>query len=711
MSESEIDTQKKLPCNGINASTGTYAFEPLSFDDLATVAQGKPLRDAGGKDEVDPEQAAAEKAHLAELRARNESQDEAHFGVKEGIDPLELEQAGWGVIFPAVKPNTETAAWYARVREALSPLLDLRRRQATAKHDRYREYFDGKTTKDELGYKPGESKQKFLARLGIGPGPADPDKVPYYLLLVGSPEEIPFRVQYQIDVQYAVGRLYFETIEEYDNYARSVVAAETGLVLPRTLALVGVHNPDDDSTRFSREYLIGPLAENAATWDDLPGWTVEHYFDGDATKSKVSELFGGPKTPALLFTASHGIDFNVGDPLQRRHQGGLLLQDWTGPKQWQGPIGPDLYLSGDDLTSTTNLSGMINFNFACYGAGTPLYDEFARQAFRERTAIAEAPFVSGLHARMAGLAGGGALASIGHVDRAWTHSFMWKTGGRKGSHEPQLAVFDSTIRSLMKGVPVGHALDYFNVRYAELSSDLTDTLDELEWEPDHISNFDLAKMWTSNNDARGYAIFGDPAVRLPLDPSPDAPAKARHEIVLSSVAASAPASAAVSPPPEQPDEPDEPDTADTPAPEGPDPDGASFGLGDRWRKKSEDDAPDSDAAPVENKPSAIASFAERILDTLGRAIDDAITLEVRTYVSDNPNAAAAADRQTLANQGSLRAFTRIAIDGDMDVNVPQTDGKLDQELWQLHLEMVKQAQATRAATMQTVLEALSQLIK
>ncbi|MBK9315432.1 MAG: toll/interleukin-1 receptor domain-containing protein [Acidobacteria bacterium] len=519
---------KYLHFNGINGATGEYGVPPMTGEELAGFIKGESA----------PE-------NLAELKFRQQQATQTHYGVKEGVDPKKLDEAGWGVIF------AHDAA--PEIKEAMKPLLELRRGQSG---ERFRCYEGGN------GYRVGkDNKNSFLARHGAGPGPADPDKVPYYLLIVGGPDVIPYRFQSQLDVQYAVGRIHFETIEQYAVYAQSVVAAETGRVkLARRLSFFGVTNPDDPATKACEQSLVSPLF---GKFKDLPGWDTEAILGEQATKSKLAELLGGAGTPALLFTGSHGMEFPSGHAKQFAHQGALLCGDWPGPKNFHGAIPQDFYFAGDDLANDARLAGLISFHFACYGAGTPELDEFAQQAFKGRQAIAPRAFLSGLPTRMLCHPGGGALAVIGHVDRAWSTSFVWSGAGA------QTTVFESTMQRLMEGHPVGSALEYFNERYAELSTVLTDELEEVQYGK-IVDPYELAGMWTANNDARGYMVLGDPAVRMPLAAEGETPQE-RPVIEIIPVTAAPPA-----PPPPPPAQPAEPLAAPPPPPV--DPGATSFSV-------------------------------------------------------------------------------------------------------------------------------------
>ena len=324
---------------------------------------------------------------------------------------------------------------------------------------------------------------------------------------MSDPEKIPYRFQYQLDVTHAVGRIHFETLDEYHSYARSVVAAEDPakpLALARDAVFFGVHNERDRATALSSEHLVTPLT--VALEGKLAGWRVQPRMEDQASKSQLARLLGGAETPAFLFSASHGMGFSTsGHPRQRAEQGAIVCGDWSGI----GPVGDAMRLTADDIGSDAHLLGLIAFLFACFGAGTPQYDDFAistqikdlqNRGSRvtgleqlDRIPIAPQPFVARLPQRLLGHPNGGALAVVGHVDRAWGSSFLWEGA-------EQLTTFESTLTRLLQGDRLGYATEDFNNRYAGLSTVLNERLEAVKFR-EIVPPEELAGLWTANNDA------------------------------------------------------------------------------------------------------------------------------------------------------------------------------------------------------------------
>ncbi len=635
-----------LVFNGIDATTGDYLLAPMTPKQAARFF---------GAHQPDPD-------HLRELRWWRRRAAEAFFGPREGVDPKSLTESGWGVIFAH---DADPA-----IREAMAGLLEHRRREAgRAREQRYREFAG------EDGYRPGETKQQFLARHGAGPGPADPDRVPYYLLIAGDPASIPFSFQYQLDVQYAVGRIHFDTPEGYAAYARSVVAAETGGVpRPRRAAIFAARNPGDQATSLSSAELATPLAESLRK--EHSDWSVKALVGEQATKQGLADLLGGDRVPTLLFTATHGAGFPGGHPRQLRHQGALVCQDWPGPGPGHDALAEDHYFSGDDLDASACLLGLISFHFACFSAGTPRWEDFAPDDPDRRVELAPHPFVGSLPKRLLSHPGGGALGVVGHVERAWGYSFLWPQVGS------QTEVYRSCLERLIDGHPLGSAFEYFNERYAELSCDLSVALEDTKFRkhPDYLS---LSAMWTANNDARGFAILGDPAARLLTQTGAEAGARERIEIDRPAPAAPATGDALPAA------------TAPGMAP------AADIDFGLLEGVKSARD----------RLARALQNLAGRLATALESAVESVTVLEVATYVSDNPSAVSY-DRSTgrFGDGAELRALSRVGIDGDTLVLAPEDFGEADERLWILHASMIQQARAARNDLLKTAGSAASALL-
>jgi hypothetical protein len=645
-----------LAFNGIDATTGEYLLPAMDVSLLARVATGDQL--AGEE--------------LDDLRKKTVRSRQANYAVVEGVDPNDLAQTGWAAVFPEAG-DPDAAARQAAIRAALAPLLAHRRAQATAREDLYR----------ELAFQPGESKQQFLGRLGAGPGLVDPHNVPYYLLLVATPEEIPYRIQYQLDVNYAVGRIAFDTIEEYASYARGVVDAETGRATrPRRAAFFGVANPGDAATQLSSDHLVLPLAEHVEGRHASGGWTVDSHLVDAATRARLAAILRDP--PALLFTASHGMGYPNGNPHQRERQGALLCQDWAGPGK---PVSREHYFTAEDLPAGADLRGMIAMLFACYGGGTPTRDEFTQRTLGEAKAkqLAPAPLIARLPQRMLGHPTGGALAVVAHVDRAWGASFLWIDPKGKVQTMKHLDVFESMLDGLLAGKRLGYAMEAFNLRYAELAADLSERIDHIQIDQAPYEDSEIAHMWIYNNDARNLVVLGDPAVRLgiagPSEPRADATA----------TAAPATAAPAVS--------------------SGTQPEPAARGHEETTPQAYGLFGKDKDDKGDDQQPGFLARIGNKLGEILGDVVGDAAVLEVKTYTGDDLEAVAGG--QPLSTSGArLRAYTRCELDGDVDTCVPVTAaGAVDEKLWAVHAEMVKQAQAHRAELLKLLLSLFSPNVK
>ena len=208
--------------------------------------------------------------------------------------------------------------------------------------------------------------------------------VPFYLLVVGAPTEIPFEFQYLLGIEYAVGRLAFQRAEDYACYARSAVAYEEAVSPGTTREIVfwSTRHLGDAATNLSNSLLVKPLAYGTDAADGtlkLPlhaevGYGQRVYEAGEATRGALLGILDAERPPALLFTASHGVIHKAGHPQQRVEQGGLLCQDWPG----YGVVRVEHYLTAADVPESANVHGMVAFLFACCGAGTPDRDQFVR---------------------------------------------------------------------------------------------------------------------------------------------------------------------------------------------------------------------------------------------------------------------------------------------------------------------------------------------
>jgi hypothetical protein len=136
------DTSDELVySNGIDATTGEYLLPAMTPAEIAAAVRDEP---------ADPNR-------LDALTKATNALTTDHLGLPFDVDPLDLAQAGWGLVFSADE--------LPEVKAALAPLLARRTEQVS----------DAARLK-VLEYKTGESRQRWLADT-VAAGNIDPTRV------------------------------------------------------------------------------------------------------------------------------------------------------------------------------------------------------------------------------------------------------------------------------------------------------------------------------------------------------------------------------------------------------------------------------------------------------------------------------------------------------------------------------------------------------
>jgi len=412
-------------------------------------------------------------------------------------DPMDLTQTGWAVLFAS---DVDPA-----VKDALKPLIEWRRSQVN--DDKLFRVFEGPD-----GVRPNQTAGSWALAKGVSlAAPVGPNRgVPFYLLIVGPPQRIPFEFQAHFDLQWAVGRLHFDEVADYASYASKVVEYEkgTGPAQGRRAAVWMPRNPGDLATPM----LAGAVGANFLGQGVGPPlgqrqrFTVASFIgDGQATKARLTDIFRGGidgGAPSIVFTGSHGAEWSIADPaIQRERQGALVTQEWSRGQ----PLQRDHYFSGDDLPADAQVHGLMAFVFACFGGGCPDKDSYSFNADGSKVALTPVPIVASLPQA---LLARGALAVIAHVDRAFSYGFEDVMG------TPQEQLLRTPVELLMKGQRVGMAADPLNLQWSTLAAQLGLALGgNLPGMPQPRSAV-VANLFIARDDARNYIVLGDPAVRL-----------------------------------------------------------------------------------------------------------------------------------------------------------------------------------------------------
>jgi hypothetical protein len=211
-------------------------------------------------------------------------------------DLTQWTEAGWGLVL-ADHPDLD----------------DRQRAEATDAPAAVRRLLDHRAGCPVLRYRPELGSAYFMlcergqeprgVKTAGGEVGRDARQLPHYLLIVGSPSEVPWQVQYVLNATHFVGRLDLDDLG-LSNYVDALVDGWSGGAATRRSTLTwAVDWGESDITWLMRHGLAEKLARKYR--DDTDVTTSVHLPGEQATHAELMATLDGHQ-PGVIVTTSHG---------------------------------------------------------------------------------------------------------------------------------------------------------------------------------------------------------------------------------------------------------------------------------------------------------------------------------------------------------------------------------------------------------------------
>jgi hypothetical protein len=341
------------------------------------------------------------------------------------------------------------------------------------------------------------------------------DAVPHYLLIAASPAQVPWSVQYRLQLDAFVGRIDLAG-DALARYVAALTDGFSGSSRRRSHPVIwAVDHGAQDITRLMRTALAEPLAEKLAAVAGGAFQMQQASLLGDAATRDALLRALATRAPAVVVTSSHGATFPLDDAAALRAVLGV-------------PVDQQRRLLDLAALGLWAPDGCIWYAHACCSAGADGASSFSglfnatSSLARTLDAIARAgPCIAPLPQALLS-AQKPVRAFVGHVEP----TFDWTLRDPVTRQVTAQSLIDVFTRGLLsnRGEPLGMALDRHFRTVGGLLFNHIAALGEVNAGVDGANDrARRAKLMAI--DRLAMVLIGDPTVSLPATPAaPSAPA-------------------------------------------------------------------------------------------------------------------------------------------------------------------------------------------